>query len=167
MLLTIGEGRAQTANITQGCVPMEVQFTPPAGSGTHFWVFGDGATSQLASPANTFITAGTYTVQYSNSQGGPVLGTITINVYNKPVPTFTADPMSGCSPLSVQFTNTTTLSPGITITGYSWVFGDGGLASGANPNRVFSQAGSHFVSLGLTTNLVTCNVTQEIGRAHV
>jgi gliding motility-associated-like protein len=160
MLLTIGEGRAQTANITQGCVPMEVQFTPPAGSGTHFWVFGDGATSQLASPANTFITAGTYTVQYSSSQGGPVVGTITINVYNKPVPTFTADPMSGCSPLSVQFTNTTTLSPGITITGYSWVFGDGGLASGANPNRVFSQAGSHFVSLGLTTNLVTCNVTQ-------
>jgi len=151
---------SQTANITQGCVPLEVQFTPPAGSPGHFWVFGDGATAQLASPTNTYINAGTYTVQYSHSQGGPVQGTITINVYNKPVPTFTADPLSGCSPLTVQFTNTTTLSPGITITGYSWVFGDGGLANGPNPVRTFSQPGSHFVSMGLTTNLVTCNVTQ-------
>lgn len=139
---------------------MEVQFTPPAGSNSHFWVFGDGATSQLASPANTYITAGTYTVQYSNSQGGPVQGTITINVYEKPVPTFTADPESGCSPLTVSFANTTQLSPGINITGYSWVFGDGGLASGPSPTHTFTQAGTHFVSLGLTTNLVTCNVTQ-------
>lgn len=150
----------QTASTTQGCVPLEVTFTPPGGASSYFWNFGDGATSQLQSPTNTFINAGTYTVQFSNSAGGPVVGTVTINVYNKPVPTFTADPTSGCSPLPVQFTNTTVLSPGITITGYSWVYGDGGLGSGPNPTHTFSAAGSHYVSMGITTNLVTCNVTQ-------
>lgn len=150
----------QSASTTQGCVPLEVQFTPPAGAPGHFWVFGDGATSQLSNPSNTFITPGTYTVQYSHSQGGPVQGTITINVYSKPVPTFTAEPESGCAPLTVQFTNTTQLNPGITITGFSWVFGGGGIASGANPTHTFTQAGSHFVSMGITTNLVTCNITE-------
>ncbi len=151
---------AQTASVTQGCVPLEVSFTPPAGSSSYFWTFGDGATSQLQSPTNTFINPGTYNVQFAASAGGPVIGTITINVYPKPVPTFTATPTEGCSPLPVQFTNTTTLNPGITITGYSWVYGDGGLGNGANPAHTFSQAGSHFVSMAITTNLVTCNVTQ-------
>lgn len=151
---------AQTASTTQGCVPLEVSFTPPAGASSYFWTFGDGATSQLQSPTNTFINAGTYTVQFSASAGGAVIGTITINVYPKPVPTFTATPTEGCSPLPVQFTNTTVLSPGITITSFSWVYGDGGQGSGPNPTRTFSAAGSHFVSMGITTNLVTCNVTQ-------
>jgi len=157
---------AQSASITQGCVPLEVTFTPPSGSGTHFWTFGDGATSLLSNPTNTFINPGTYTVQYANSAGGPTVGTITINVYPKPVPTFTATPSAGCSPLPVQFTNTTTLSPGITITGFSWVYGDGGLGSGPNPSHTFSAVGSHFVSMGITTNLITCNVT-EVYTDHI
>ena len=151
---------AQTASTTQGCVPLEVTFTPPAGASSYFWTFGDGATSQLQSPTNTFINPGTYTVQFATSAGGAVLGTVTISVYPKPIPTFTATPTEGCSPLPVQFTNTTTLSPGITITGFSWVYGDGGLGSGANPAHTFSAAGLHYVSMGITTNLVTCNVTQ-------
>lgn len=151
----------QTADITQGCFPLQVQFTAPAGSSSWFWDFDDGATSTLQNPSNTFITAGDYTVNFSNSSGGPVVGSITINVYPKPTPTFTASPTEGCVPLNVQFTNTTVISPGITVTGWSWVFGDGGLATGANPSHTFVQPGVHFVSMALNTNLPSCNVTQQ------
>lgn len=151
---------AQTADMTQGCFPLTVQFTAPAGSTSWFWNFDDGASSNQQNPTNTFLAAGNYNVTFSATQGGPVLGTIAINVYPKPTPTFTADPTSGCVPLAVQFTNTTTAGAGINITGYNWVFGDGGLATGPNPTRTFVQPGSHFVSLAITTNMPSCNVTQ-------
>ncbi len=155
------DGLAQTANITQGCVPLTVSFTAPVGGGpTHFWTFGDGATATGQNPNNTFVTAGTYTVEYSATSTGPVIGTVTINVYPQPVPEFTAIPTEGCAPLLVQFTNTTQVGAGVNITGYSWVFGDGGSATGASPNHWFTQPGSFFVSIGIQTNLASCNATQ-------
>ncbi|MCB0754519.1 MAG: PKD domain-containing protein, partial [Flavobacteriales bacterium] len=157
---------AQTAQPSQGCVPLTVNFTAPAGSGpTHFWVFGDGATATGQNPQNTFVTPGTYEVQYSATSNGPVLGTVTINVYEQPVPEFTADPTEGCAPLLVNFTNTTQVGAGVNITGYSWVFGDGGNASGSSPNHWFTQPGSYFVSLEIQTNLASCNATEVYNNA--
>lgn len=152
---------AQTASPSQGCVPLTVSFTAPAGGGpTHFWTFGDGATATGENPENTFVTPGTYEVEYSATAAGPVIGTVTINVYEQPVPEFTADPTEGCAPLLVNFTNTTQVGAGVNITGYSWVFGDGGNASGSSPNHWFTAPGSYFVSLEIQTNLASCNATQ-------
>lgn len=152
---------SQTASTTQGCVPLTVSFEAPAGSGpTHFWVFGDGATANQANPDNTFTQPGNYTVEYSATSGGPVTGTITINVYEQPVPQFTADPTTGCAPLNVSFNDATSVGAGVTINGYSWVFGDGGVATGASPNHWFTAAGSYYVSLQIQTNLPSCNATQ-------
>lgn len=159
LIALVHRGYGQTANITQGCFPLTVSFTAPGGQSGHFWDFADGATSTLPNPSNTFLNAGTYVVEFRNSANGPVVGTVTINVYPKPVPTFTADPDEGCNPLTVQFTDVTALSSGITINGYSWVFEGGGTASGPNPTHVFSPAGTYYVSLGLTTNLTSCNST--------
>ena len=161
LLFSTGYAYSQTANTTQGCVPLTVSFTAPAGSGpTHFWVFGDGSTATGANPTNSFVTAGNYTVQYSASSGGPIIGTIEINVYEQPVPEFTADPTTGCAPLNVSFNDLTEVGAGVNIIGYTWVFGDGGSASGASPNHWFTQPGSYYVSLEIQTNLPSCDATE-------
>lgn len=151
---------AQTANITQGCVPLTVSFTAPPGGSSHFWEFGDGATSTAANPNNSFVTPGTYTVEYHATANGPVLGTVTINVYEQPVPEFTASPIQGCAPLNVSFDDETQLGQGVNITGYTWVFGDGGIASGSSPSHWFTQPGSYYVSLEIQTNLPSCDATE-------
>ncbi|MCF8465494.1 MAG: PKD domain-containing protein [Flavobacteriales bacterium] len=152
---------SQTASTTQGCVPLTVSFTSPTGSGpTHFWDFADGATANQANPSNTFTAPGTYTVEYQATSSGPVIGTVTINVYSRPVPAFTATPTTGCAPLLVGFDDATAVGSGITINGYTWVFGDGSIASGASPSHWFTTPGSFFVSLEIQTNLPSCNATE-------
>lgn len=152
---------SQTASTTQGCVPLTVSFTSPAGSGpTHFWNFDDGATANQANPTNTFTAPGTYTVEYHATASGSVIGTVIINVYPRPIPTFTATPTTGCAPLLVSFDDATTVGSGITINGYTWVFGDGSIASGASPSHWFTTPGSFYVSLEIQTNLPSCNATE-------
>jgi len=151
---------SQTATPMQGCVPLTVNFTAPAGGTTHFWDFGDGATATGQNPDNTFVNPGTYTVEYSATAGGSVIGTITINVYEQPVPEFTATPTEGCAPLQVNFEDATQVGAGVNVTGYSWVFGDGGSATGSSTSHWFTSPGSYSVSLQITTNLASCNATE-------
>lgn len=160
LLLVAQFSFSQTASTTQGCVPLTVSFTAPAGGGsTHFWVFGDGATANQANPTNTFTSPGTYSVAYSATPSGPVIGTITIHVYQRPVPQFTATPTTGCAPLNVNFNDATSVGSGVTINGYTWVFGDGSIATGASPSHWFTAPGSFYVSLEIQTNLPSCNAT--------
>ena len=152
---------SQTASITQGCVPLTVNFTAPAGGGpAHFWDFDDGATATLQNPQNTFTSPGNYTVEYHATASGPVIGTIIINVYEQPIPEFTANPVEGCAPLNVSFNDVTVVGSGITINGYTWVFGDGTIASGSSPNHWFTSPGSYFVSLEIQTNMPSCDITE-------
>ncbi|MBL7796428.1 MAG: PKD domain-containing protein [Saprospiraceae bacterium] len=151
---------SQTADVATGCAPLQVKFTPPSGVASFFWDFKDGATSVLASPVNTFSTPGTYNVEFRETPGGPVVGTVTITVYPKPVVGITAVPESGCVPLNVQFADTTQLAGDIQVLTRSWVFGDGFNGTGLNPTHTYGAVGAFTVSLELTTNYSTCNVTQ-------
>jgi PKD repeat protein len=151
---------AQTADVSTGCAPLPVKFTPPAGATAFFWTFQDGGSSNLASPTNIFTTAGTYDVEFRETPAGPVVGTVSITVYPKPEIGFTATPESGCIPLNVQFNDTTQLAGDIQVTAFSWVFGDGGNGTGTSPTHLYNTVGSFTVSLELTTNYSTCNVTQ-------
>lgn len=68
------------------------------------------------------------------------------------VTNFTALPLSGTVPLTVQFTDTTTgCSPPATITLWDWNFGDG-TAHGTvqNPSHQYTAAGTYTVSLTAT-----------------
>lgn len=154
-------GFGQTANITQGCVPLTVSFSAPPGSGpTYYWEFGDGSSANQQNPSNTFTDPGTYVVEFHNTSSGPVIGTVTINVYEQPVPEFTATPTTGCAPLNVAFTDETQVGSGVNILAYTWVFGDGGSATGSNPSHWFTAPGSYYVSLEIETNLASCNATE-------
>jgi PKD repeat protein len=63
-----------------------------------------------------------------------------------PVAAFTANPMSGPEPLTVNFDASGSTSPGATITDYSWSFG----GSGAFASHTFTTAGSYTVILTVT-----------------
>ena len=160
-LLFSNKIEAQTSSFSEGCSPLEVQFFAPTGSSTYFWDFQDNATSTLENPFNTFIDPGTFVVEFRETVGGPIVGTVTITVFPTPVLDMTATPASGCTPLNVAFASTSTIDPGITVNNYLWVFGDGGTANNtATPNHTYTSEGLFTVSLNIETNFPSCNVTQ-------
>ncbi len=152
---------SQTADPAIGCTPLVVTFSPPAGSTTYFWDLGvNGATSDDQNPVQPYVNPGEYTVTFRETQGGPIIGTITITVYEKPDIQIEADPESGCRPLTVNFTNNSTVDPNIDINGWQWVFGDGTSSTLQDPVHVYNLAGTYTVSLELMSDYETCNKTE-------
>ena len=152
--------QAQTANITEGCLPLEVEFMAPTGSSSFFWDFGDNATSNQQNPEHIFASAGTFDVEFSETNGGPVLGTVTITIYNAPEVNIASDPSGGCAPLLVQFGDSSIVDVGIPITGFQWVFGDGTAPETVqHPSHTFASVGVYTVSLNLQSPLPNCSAT--------
>jgi PKD repeat protein len=66
-----------TSNVTDGAVPLAVQFgvTAPGGAGLTFaWSFGDGANGTGPAPTHTYTTPGNFTVGVVAENGTTVLG---------------------------------------------------------------------------------------------
>ncbi len=147
---------AQTADITKGCTPLEIQFSAPS-QAAYYWEFVEGnATSKIKNPKHTFTIPGTYSIKLYNGQGGSIVGEIEIIVFEDPKIDFTANVTVGCSPLVVIFTSQITLDPALTVTGYKWAFGDGGISTDANPSHIYNSTGEFDVSVELTTDYATC-----------
>jgi PKD repeat protein len=136
---------------TTGRVPLTVQFTDTSTGNPTMWAwnFGDGSTETVANPSHTYTREGTYTVTLvaSSQTGGS--STKTREAYIVVSPSggisadFTGSPTSGSSPLTVQFTDTSTGSP----TMWAWNFGDGGTDTIANPSHTYTSPGTYTVSL--------------------
>lgn len=156
----------QTADVTQGCSPLKVTFAAPAGSTKYYWDFKDGVTSNLQNPANIFSKAGTYTVTFQEAFGGPVLGSIKVEVFAEPVISIKA--ASGCYPLNAAFTSAIAVNPKISINNYTWVFGDGVIEQGKTlsaPTHIYTGKGNYTVSLGIETQYPSCNTMAVINSA--
>ncbi len=74
------------------------------------------------------------------------------------VSSFTASAYSGCKPLNIQFSNTSTNA----VT-YSWNFGNGNTSSQASPGNIYTAAGVYVVTLTATgpggTSVATKTIT--------
>ena len=77
---------------------------------------------------------------------------LTVNEY--PVVSFTATPTSGCAPLLVIFTNTTTPSTST----FKWKFGNGDSTNVANPSYTYNSSGTYTVKL-TASNGKKCKIT--------
>ena len=120
-----------TKNPTQGCGPLVVQFTnttPDASDYTYSWNFGNGQTSTLQQPGPiTFQSAPSFndTFYIVKLKVFSICGTLTFTdsvlVKSKPKALFSPNNVNGCSPMHVNFTNT---SQGLGNT-YFWDFDDG------------------------------------------
>lgn len=114
------------------------------------WNLGNGQTSLLQNPTAIYQNPGTYTITLTsrNTVSG-CQSTVTkqIIVHPKPLPSFTASSLTGCTPASIGFTNTST-PPGGT---FEWDYGDGGTATGPNPPpHIYTVYGMYTVTLTMT-----------------
>lgn len=150
---------AQTASVQTGCVPLVVAFEAPNAT-QYYWDFGDAATSVLQNPEHTFTDPGQFEVELREGQNGPVVGTISITVYADPILDVDASVVSGCSPLTVDFTSFINLDPALSIQGVTWSFGDGGSSNDINPTHTYTTAGTFSVSLAIATNETECDKTE-------
>lgn len=128
------------------CAGAPIQFTnnSPSPAGL-LWDFGDGGTSTLTAPVHSYAAAGTYTVTLSvasTTTPCPAMLAQTVTVQPTPVAAMAADPLSGCIPLPVQFTNTSTGSDF-----QQWDLGDGNTSGTAAPLHTYTAAGTYLVQL--------------------
>lgn len=119
-----------------------------------FWDFGDGQNSTLPAPEAAYDSAGQYTVSltvYSLADNCPATRTETITILGRPQAAFAPSQVSGCSPLSVAFANT---SQGEGALNFVWDFMDGTSASfEAEPVHTFEVPGQYPVRLSVTDEL--------------
>jgi PKD repeat protein len=150
-----------TENKNIVCSGSSVIFTTTPGAGKYFWDFGDGSTGYSPSETATHL--------YTNLTNAPMVltvsltttsfynctdtKTLTVTVMPKPVPQFTALPVSqiyNAAGNQVTFTNTTNAG---TWT-YLWKFGDGATSSAENPVHNYTALGTFDVVL--TVNNSNC-----------
>ena len=75
----------------------------------------------------------------------------TLPGYNiPPVAMATADPAQGTAPLEVSFSSAQSYDPDGSIVAWSWIFGDGGSSTLANPTHTFDDADVYTVQLTVT-----------------
>ncbi|WP_341841258.1 PKD domain-containing protein [Chitinophaga caseinilytica] len=136
-----------SADVTAGCAPLTVSFNNTSDAGaTWDWDFQLGAHSTNQHASKVFTVPGTYNVRLTATYpGGTRTATQTITVYQNPVPRFSATPLSGCTPMNVQFTDASTPGSG-TIRSITWDFGDGNSASGASVSHTFNVNGAFSIS---------------------
>ncbi|MBA3664401.1 MAG: PKD domain-containing protein [Bacteroidetes bacterium] len=171
LCLNAFESRSQiVVSPTLGCVPLSgVNYSGPAGATGIIWNFGDGITSNQATPTHNYTSSGNFIVTYNATVGGsPVTYTALVKVFPKPNVNFTfAQPLSGCAVKTVSFTDQSTGGGGTPITGWNWTFGDGGSNnSAANPLYGYSIAGSFSVTLKVT-DANGCDNTLTLGTINV
>ena len=90
-----------TADQTSGCAPFAVTFTSTStGATTYYWTFGNGNSSTLPNPSNTYTSPGQYTVTLavSDATGNTNTATYTnyINVVDYPNAGFYSSSTAAC-----------------------------------------------------------------------
>jgi PGF-pre-PGF domain-containing protein len=142
-----------SSNVTNGYVPLTVQFTDLSTNATGWnWSFGDGNSSILRNPAHTYYLIGNYTVNLTVSNGNNtdskareiIVHKVINNNKTRLVANFTSNITSGYAPLSVQFTDT---SQNATVR--SWDFNNDGVgdSSDVSPIYTFTIPGTYTVKL--------------------
>lgn len=78
---------------------------------------------------------------------------VTVHFYKKPVINFSVDDSAGCPLHCVNFTDSTTVANGSSITNYSWNFGDNSTVSNISaPSHCYSQTGWYDVTLTVVSD---------------
>ncbi len=177
LALAFGSAEAQAARYGISFAPQsplageQVSFhaerlNPGRGGGDSLtWDFGDGGTGTGMDPTHVYAAPGSYTVilRLTDSDGkASVADTAAIVVSPANAPpanpspvnappsaAFSFTPASAVAGESISFVGRATDRDGDAVT-LSWVFGDGGTATGAAPTHAYASAGSYTVVLTAT-----------------
>lgn len=146
---------ALEADVQEGCLPLEVQFTDlsPVPGMTYIWDFGDGQTgNDLLSTAHIYEGEGSYSVSltveyFENCEATAVLENgIQVNAYPEAGFVWSPAQPSNLEP-EVQFQNTSSEN----ALEWFWDFGNGASSIFENPVYKFSIPGIYEVSLVAST----------------
>lgn len=138
------------------------------------WNYGDGSPSVNSTTAanqnHTYTVNGTYTVTLTDTTNNKCAATYTFVVSpggGGPIPSFSSNsPPTAPQCLTgnnVVFTNATTSTGSVTISGYTWDYGDGSpmvtstTVTPNPPNHTYAAAGTYVVTL--TVNVTGCSST--------
>jgi gliding motility-associated-like protein len=145
-----------TGNNLAGCAPLVVNFTDQStgNPNTWRWDLGNGTISVLQNPSVIYINPGQYTIKLvvRNQAGSDsIIRTQYVQVYAKPVVSFSASTTSGCAPLPVSFTDQSVAGSG-TLASWQWDFGNGTLSTQRNPSMSYLNSGTYNVTLRATNS---------------
>lgn len=135
------------ANKTEGCPPLVVNFELENNDFQSVnWVFGDGQTSNAASPTIIFEEIGDFDVMAILNKESGEKDTISVSdmirVSDSPIAEFSVENELICSNQSVSFQNESE-----NALEYQWSFGDGNQSSEENPVHEYEEPGTYTVSL--------------------
>ncbi len=125
------------------CEGDEVSFKNFSSSGNYSWNMGDGNNLSDLNPVYTYAQAGNYNVVLvveKNSCIDSVQSILT--VYSKPKVSFETNIVSGCMPLDIEFSDTSSMGKK-----YKWDFGDGKYSIKQMPTHTYKDSGLYSVSL--------------------
>ena len=154
---------AISADTTNGCVPLNVQFSDASvpGSGSidsWLWDFGDGNVSTSQNPFHQYMLTGGFsvslTVADTNGCQNTVFESNYINLSTPGSAIISGGPIDTCVfPLTASFGDLST--PGSSpIVNWLWDFGDGSPTSTSqNPNHNYSVSGSYDVTLVISDSV--------------
>ena len=144
-----------TANPGKICFGDSVKLTanPTGGNNNYIYTWGQGigvsSQSIIVSPSTTT----TYPVTVSDNCASPIgIDSVKVLVFPLPNVLFTANPLQGCAPLNVNFTDNSTPA----ISSWLWNFGDASSAQNdystlQNPYHNYNKPGNYSVSLTVTS----------------
>lgn len=158
--ITISKPKASFSALSQtaDCPPFNAVFTDASGTDivSWNWNFGDTLSSNNNSsvyqnPQHIYANSGNYDVTLSITNTFGCRDTTTIPNYifvDGPRGTFDFFPKVGCAPLTVTF-----IASAQNTEEYSWIFGDGGSASGDTVTWTFETGGFYLPVLVLKDSL--------------
>lgn len=142
---TVTEPSAITINLTpidekcENSCDGQITSTVTGGTGPSYtYLWSNGQTT----PNDTGLCAGSYTVTVTDANACTKNDNASVSTTWIISADFTANPVSGTVPLSVDFSFT-----GSGASTYQWDFGDGGTSSVQNPSYVFDSVGLFTVTL--------------------
>ena len=115
------------------------------------WDFGDGNSSTQQNPTHVYTTTGLVSVILDVSTANcSASDTIIVTVETAPTANYNPDVVVGCSPLGVNFTNTSSLN----AVSFFWDFGDGNTSTATNPTYTFIN------NFGVDTTFIVTLISQ-------
>ncbi|HCX21072.1 MAG: hypothetical protein CMB80_20250 [Flammeovirgaceae bacterium] len=111
------------------------------------WAFGDGNSSTLQNPDNTYTVAGVYDVSLTVTSENGCSNTFTkqLTIQSEPLPSFTAS--TECVGTATVFSDASTYSGEVE---YLWDFGDGNYSTQEEPTHTYAESGIFDVTLTLS-----------------
>lgn len=113
---------------------------------TYAWDFGDGGTSEQATPVYIFKRAGTYKVRLIAKSNKNCADTLTKDVIIFAIPKASFTVKEACAEAEISLTNNSFIAIG-QIGSFEWDFGDGTTSIERNPIKKYTKAGTYTIKL--------------------